>query len=497
MTDRLVPSVYATIAAALAASAGTDRVLIGASGTYHEGDLVVPANISVEVDTDVDVVVDGTTPGATNIFLLNGGSFLSGSLGGFQIKGAAHEAVDGAAADRAYDIEDLLITNSRRGVAGLDTAGSMKRIVIRDIVNEGVLITGGKTPAMESLEVYDCGGAGIVAVGATIEHATVVDCAGTVSLDAGTTGTLRNCVSKDNNPTLSGARALTYDQVYSDGNAVNNFAGGGTPSGGFSVDPELEDVAARDLRPTATSPLVGAGSASTPTLDVQRRTFASPPTIGAHELPRILFITAEGTHSLWLRTSGPMGPPAKLRSGWALTGPANAPLVATATEQGSATEYRLKTDRLLEEGVSYTVTPVALTQTGESLLGLAFLGIPSTVQTFPNGVLLDLDFELFKGQRYRPDGDLALVGGTTSLRRMIEDIVLTVKGSLPWLPGHGSVLPHKGPVPSDLRSVEQSLRRQVEAMPRVIKAVFAASFDGELVLRYHAETNLGPLDGSV
>jgi uncharacterized phage protein gp47/JayE len=142
------------------------------------------------------------------------------------------------------------------------------------------------------------------------------------------------------------------------------------------------------------------------------------------------------------------------------------------------TELLLTADQPLLEGVTYTLTPLA-TLGGVVPDGGSFVGKQVSLTQTPDLDLLDLDANPFESYRITPGGDHGMAAGFATFRKLVIDRLLTVRGSVPWDPDHGSNLPHKQPRPLDLTTEEARIIRLLETVPGMLSVGVALSWDGQ------------------
>lgn len=166
--------------------------------------------------------------------------------------------------------------------------------------------------------------------------------------------------------------------------------------------------------------------------------------------------------------------PAEVPTNWTLSGAWDAPYVASAEMDATATRVVLTTDRPLREGVTYTVTPAAVVVlvSGSTALNPATVSgivVPGASPGSPDRRLVDVASEPTRGLVYRGH-DLANTAGGETLRTVARRIIWTTRGTLPWAPGFGADSGFKRPRPADLALWAASVRRQLEAIDGVTRA---------------------------
>ncbi len=162
-----------------------------------------------------------------------------------------------------------------------------------------------------------------------------------------------------------------------------------------------------------------------------------------------------------------------------------------------ATELLLTTDQPLIEGVTYTLTPLA-TLGGTVPDGGDFLAKQVSLTQQPDLDLLDIDAPPFEPYRITPGGDHGMSAGFATFRKMTIDRLLTVRGSVPWAPDHGSDLPHKELRPVDLSGEAARIQRLLATVPGMISVGVGLRWDGQqIVADIDARGDTGALQETV
>jgi len=194
------------------------------------------------------------------------------------------------------------------------------------------------------------------------------------------------------------------------------------------------------------------------------------------------------------------GDPGLAPEAWQLEAapPFVAPLVVEVEAAASpATELILRTDQPLLEGVEYTLTPLAPLG-GTVPDGGSFTGKQVSLTQQPDLDLLDVDAQPFEAWSVSPGGDHRMSAGFATWRKLILDRLLTVRGSVPWDPDHGSELPHKGLRPADLTTEAARIERLLISVPGTLSVGVALSWDGyQLVADIDARGDTGALQETV
>jgi hypothetical protein len=172
-------------------------------------------------------------------------------------------------------------------------------------------------------------------------------------------------------------------------------------------------------------------------------------------------------------------------------------IVGVEAEDGDRSRLVLTTDQPLVEGVTYTVTPLA-TLGGTVPDGDSIIAKQVSTTRQPDLDLLDLDAQPFEPYRLTPGGDHGMSAGFATFRKMTLDRLLTIRGSVPWAPDHGSDLPHKGLRPLDLSGEEARIVSLLGTVPGMLSVGVALSWDGQqLVADIDARGDTGALQETV
>ncbi len=169
--------------------------------------------------------------------------------------------------------------------------------------------------------------------------------------------------------------------------------------------------------------------------------------------------------------------------------------------EASDTDDRLllTTDQPLAAGVEYTMTPPpGVLLGGATPTGGNFVAKSVTRTEQPDLDLLDIEAPPFEPWRITPGGDHGMAAGFITFRKLVIGTLLTVRGSVPWAPGHGSDLPHKGPRPLDLAGEESRIRDILVRIPGMLSVGVALTWDGQqLVADVDARGDAGSLQEEV
>ena len=172
-------------------------------------------------------------------------------------------------------------------------------------------------------------------------------------------------------------------------------------------------------------------------------------------------------------------------------------VVFVDAEDGDRRRLILTVDQPLEEGVVYTVSTIA-TLGGTVPDGDDIVAKQISTTKQPDLDLLDLDQTPFEPQRVTPGGDFGMAAGFATFRKLTIDRLLTLRGSVPWAPDHGSDLPHKGLRPLDLTGEAARIASLLETVPGMLSVGVELSWDGQqLVADIDARGDTGALRETV
>jgi len=279
---------HTTIGAALAAAAANDTVEVYA-GTYSEKNLAraVALTVVVPVAERGLVLVDAGAAG--NVFKPHDGW----TLQGFRLTNSgAFAAVTGDGGKRTFNALDLEVFNfgttaAHHGIAGFGDGALVDRCVVYNGTGKGIAGEAISSPAstIRACVVYDVGDIGIHAPVDLVEGCTVVDTGGAIAVHA---GTVRNTIAEaDDGAAGIGILAVTaHDNNTAHGYSVDPFQGAAEDAESDTVDPVFEDLAGRDLRLSAASPVSVTGQGSTSAavyLDADGVVYRSAPSRGAFQ----------------------------------------------------------------------------------------------------------------------------------------------------------------------------------------------------------------------
>lgn len=177
---------------------------------------------------------------------------------------------------------------------------------------------------------------------------------------------------------------------------------------------------------------------------------------------------------------------------------ASAPIVVLVEADGTNDRLLLTTDQPIEDGVTYTLAPLA-TLGGTVPDGADFVGmrVPRPKRS-PGLELLDLDTGPLEPMGVTAGGDYKLAAGLVTLKRIVDDRLLTVKRSLSWAPNYGAEWRHKGTPPTDLNAAARRAEALIMSIPFVLEVEVSMRYaQRELQVDYKIRSTLGELRESV
>lgn len=174
------------------------------------------------------------------------------------------------------------------------------------------------------------------------------------------------------------------------------------------------------------------------------------------------------------------GDPGFAPENWELSVPTgvSVPVVILAEAGGDASEVLLTVDQPLETGLTYTVTPLGALGGTVPSAGTVLAKLVTTTQQ-PGLDLLDLDAGPFEPYRLTPGGDHGMAAGFATFRKLVIDRLLTVRGSVPWDPDHGSQLDHKSPRPLDGAGEAARIEALLATVPGMLSVGVELGWDGQ------------------
>jgi len=221
--------------------------------------------------------------------------------------------------------------------------------------------------------------------------------------------------------------------------------------------------------------------------------------IGADTLVAIVQTSEIEILTIWSAWWNPSGPGFAPES-WQLEAESGfvAPLVVRVSEPSPPDfELTLTLDQPLVEGVEYTLTPLAPLG-GTIPDGGSFVAKQVNLTQQPDLDLLDLLAPPFEPWAISAGGDHVMASGFETFRKLVIDRLLTVRGSVPWDPDHGSDLPHKGPRPIDLTTEAARIERLLSTVPGMLSVGVTMRWDGQqLVADIDARGDAGAIQESV
>ena len=225
--------------------------------------------------------------------------------------------------------------------------------------------------------------------------------------------------------------------------------------------------------------------------------FGNPPSRGALELGDIFGAVQRGTHLIQGDFNGQTWADAEVEEGWALTAAGDdSPLISQVTMVDGDPVFW--TNQPLVEGITYTLTPLA-DFGGVTPSAVVFVGMPvSQPARDPGPELVDFDTGPLIEMGKTPSGDFAKTSGIVTLRRIVDDRLLTLRRSLSWAPEYGADWRHKGLVPGDLASIGKRAEVLLRSIPYVDEVRVAVSYrDRELEADVDIRSTLGDLRDTV
>lgn len=176
-------------------------------------------------------------------------------------------------------------------------------------------------------------------------------------------------------------------------------------------------------------------------------------------------------------------------------------VVDVAPVDGDYSQLVLGTDQPLEEGVTYTLTPLA-TLGGVVPVGGDFVGKQITTTKQPDLDLLDLDQQPFEPYRITPGGDHGMAAGYATFRKLVIGRLLSLRGTIPWAPLHGAALAHKQPRQLDLTGEATKIESLLATVPGMLSVSVQLQWDTsgnrpQLVADIDARGDTGALQETV